>query len=312
MNIRPLTLHDRHAWSALLAVCFERSPEQTGQIIDWLQKMDTVIAWGAWDDDQLAAQYACLMRTVWLPDGGAARVGMSLNMAVHPDYRGQGLIKRVAAPVYNTVRDCGGVAGIGFSNAEGVQVDKHSKSYGYQVIGRMQSLLALVPPRRNTTQLVLSEQFPPLDLMSSDVHTSPCYHFATSYATLYDRFAAHPFRQYHYGIWQEAGVLRGVVVFRPAGSRVLHGVSLLAALGDDLDDLLCHWLSALGDAGYRYVHVLASPHASIRHALATITTLLPLPYSRSPFYLTTKPLCDDLPASWLDFAAWDCIGGEIL
>jgi len=36
------------------------------------------------------------------------------------------------------------------------------------------------------------------------------------------------------------------------------------------------------------------------------------PISRSPYYLTVKPLCDDTPAALFDFAAWDCMGGDIL
>jgi hypothetical protein len=39
---------------------------------------------------------------------------------------------------------------------------------------------------------------------------------------------------------------------------------------------------------------------------------LPVPYSRSPYYLTAKPLTADLPAGFMDFRHWDCVGGDIL
>src|SRR5688572_6323150 len=100
MDFRPLTLADRPQWASLLALTFNRTTPDTERLLDWLHGGHQVIAWGAWDGDQLAAQYACLLVSLHLPGTSTPiRAGMSLNMSVHPDYRGQGLIKHVSKPV---------------------------------------------------------------------------------------------------------------------------------------------------------------------------------------------------------------------
>ncbi|MEZ4646792.1 MAG: GNAT family N-acetyltransferase [Chloroflexota bacterium] len=80
-----------------------------------MQQGDGLLAWGAWDGARLAAQYSCLLTSLRLPGTEEpARVGMSINMAVHPDYRGQGLIKQVSQPVL-----CG-AGGVGWRGWRGV------------------------------------------------------------------------------------------------------------------------------------------------------------------------------------------------
>lgn len=303
MNLRPLTLDDAPAWADLLALSFDRTPDDMQKLLRWLHAGYEMVAWGAWDGERLAAQYACLLVNLHLPDNETnVQAGMSLNMSVHPDYRGRGLIKQVSKPVYETVAAQGGLAGMGFSNAEGVKVDRNSKGYGYQVVGQMIPALAWLPPNRKTPALDLNDHWSEsaLHLPPQNGHIT----FSASLESIRHRYAQHPFRQYHYGIWPE----RGVVVYRP----IKFGVALLAAYGVDLPELLARWSSALRKTGFQFVHVLTSPQSELRKALSQVAVCRSLPYARTPYYLTVKPFEQHTPESMLDFSAWDLMGGDIL
>jgi GNAT superfamily N-acetyltransferase len=302
VEILPLRAQDLEKWAELLAVSFHRSPAEMACLLQWLLDGRELAAWGAWDGARLAAQYSALVSSLHIPGlAQPVRAGLSLNMAVHPDYRGRGLIKQVSQPVYQHLAALGGAAGVGFSNAEGVQVDKHSKSYGYRVCGQMQPLLAWLP-RRRLPPLELTDLWPLTDddpLPAEFART----HFVYTPAMLRHRFAAHPFRRFRFGVWREGGALRGLVIYRPVTMGGLPAAALLAAYSDDLSELLARWGAGL-------VHVVASPGSALAAALRG--RCLRLPYTRSPYYLTLKPLRDDLPAAFFAFEQWDCTGGDIL
>lgn len=71
------------------------------QLLHWLYAGHDLIAWEVWDGSRLAAQYCSLLTALSIPDIAAPEcVGLSINLAVHPDYRGRVLVKQVAQPVY--------------------------------------------------------------------------------------------------------------------------------------------------------------------------------------------------------------------
>ncbi len=319
----PLTPADRPAWADLLAVAFDRQPAAMCHLLDWLHAGYPLTAWGAWDDDapggtRLAAQYACLEIKLQLP-GEAVPVaaGMSLNMCVHPDYRGQGLIKHVSRPVYATLQDQGSIAGTGFSNAEGVQVDRNSKGYGYLVVGQMQTFVAYLPRLSSAARACLPGELRLTDHLLSDLTlsllpSSTGISLPLTAAGIVHRYAAHPFRGYQYALWQVDGNLRGIVVYRRTRLRGITGVSLLGvyAAPDDLTPLLRLWAHTLRTQGVALAHLLASPGAAALGALREAARCLPVP-TRSPMYLTIKPL-DNRAEALFNFALWDCTGGDIL
>ena len=63
--------------------------------------------------------------------------------------------------------------------------------------------------------------------------------------------------------------------------------------------------------GIRFVHVLTTPKALQRTLLMRLGYAVSMPYSRSPYYLTVKPFAQ-MPMEFLNFSAWDCLGGDIL
>ena len=294
MEILPLS--QSPAWAALLALCFDKTTEQMTDLLSWLHTMGAVVAYGAWDGERLAAQYACLIRRIRI-DGVSVEVGMSLNMCVHPDYRGQGLIKRVSTPVYAAITARGGVAGMGFSNAEGVQVDRHSKGYGYQVVGRLPSRVLWLPAKSTAVKVELSDHWPE----SFTEFTPPGQGISFDYQPhdVAVRYSQHPFRRYCYGIWRDEDVVRGVVVYRPAGVRGV--VSLFGMYGEDVNSLLSGWARVMRQQGVYAAHLIGTaPHG------------VPLPYTRNPYYLTVKSLGEQTPPELFEFARWRCSGGDIL
>jgi hypothetical protein len=308
VDIRPLTHEDCPQWSALLAAAFQRPQTEMGALLGWMHAGYRMVAYGAWNGDTLAAQYSCMIVSLRIPDvWQPVRVGMSVNMATHPDYRGQGLIKQVSRPVYDTLAAEGVSAGVGFSNAAGVKVDRHSKGYGYRVVGQLTPYIAPIPLGRKKPMLQLADEFCVEDsgLTASDEHIS----FANNSCSIVHRFTHHPFRRYKFGIWYEKNRLAGVVVYRPLRG----GVSLMAAYTArdyPLTELLSRWMNSL--QGAYFLHFAASPNASMLNALKKLTMCVPLPYSRHPYYLTAKPLQENTSHGLFDFAQWDCVGGDIL
>ncbi len=310
MYFAPLTSKDNPKWAALLATAFDRTPDDMLRLLDWLHAGHTVIGWGAWDGDQLAAQYNCCMMNLQLADGDRATVGMSINMAVDPAYRGRGLIKHVSQPVYEAFANCGGIAGVGFSNKQGVKVDLRSKSYGYQVVGQMQSAVVWLKPQK-TDGLCLTDEWPTQTFAENLKPSTHQIKFITTPETLEHRFARHPFRKYQFGVWEEKGQIEGVVVYRNMKMGSLKGVALLALYAAEPTELLTRWSRSLQDEGTRFIHVLTTPESGLRLALNRLGYCVTMPCSRSPYYLTVKPFAHT-PSEFLDFRAWDCLGGDIL
>lgn len=312
MNFSPLTTDHLNPWADLLAIAFERSPSQMRQLLHFLQPETQLLAWGAWDGGQLVAQYSCLRRELFVPTlAHCTPVGLSINMAVHPDYRGRGLVKQVAEPVYATLAAQGGAAGVGFSNAAGVKVDRHSSGYGYQVLGKLRPSLFWVRPGMRFDDFALTTGWPTLPF--APVLGDTAVQFAWNPARLHHRFACHPFRQYQFGVWQRDEIISGIVVYRPIrlGGQ-LPAVALLAAYGEDLAGLLERWLGALQHQGVRLVQVVSTPSSSILSILGETAVFLPQPFSRTQYYLTLKPLKNDLPQAVFSFANWSCLGGDVL
>lgn len=317
MDIAPLTLDDLTPWAELLAVSFDRSTEDMVRLLRWLHSGYDLIAYGAWDGDRLAAQYAVLWVNLCC-DSASVCAGMSLNMSVHPDYRGRGLVKQVSAPVYAEVEARGGVCGFGFSNAEGVQVDRKSKGYGYRVVGKLRSTVGLVLPRRDVSALEITDMLPDsLCAMNAEITHGQGDHiqFATTWAKIHHRYAQHPFRRYRYGLWREDDQLRGVVVYRPTCFGTIKGASVLGAYCTEaasLVELMARWSAAVTHEGVRFVHLLTTPNAALLSAVRGLT----LPYSRSPYYLTVKPIGaephNSTPTAFFDFSRWAVMGGDIL
>jgi hypothetical protein len=312
IEVRPLTTADVAPWASLLAVCFDRSPSQMQGLLTWFHAGFELVAMGAWDGDRLVAQYNARLLALRVPGlEGPLPAGMGLNMAVDPDYRGRGLLDQVAAPVHDALVARGCVAGVGFSSAGGLAVTKASRTYAYEVLGPMVSLAVPLVRRRDPERLEVRDTWPdhPVELRTA---ADGFVRYESSPATLRHRYAGHPFRRYTYATRERDGVVDGLVVFRESMLRGLPAVSLLAVHGSDAPALLGSFAATLRARRRPIVHVLLTPRSPLRHALAAMGPVVPLPLSRNPYHLITRALRPDAPQVLFDLMRWDCAGGDIL
>jgi len=312
MEFRPLALEDRTAWAALLAVCFDRTPEQMERLLAWFHDGFELVTWSAWDGDRLVAQYNCRLLELEIP-GHAEPVpaGMGLNMAVDPAYRGQGLLEKVATPVHEMIAARGCTAGVGFSSAGGLAVTRSSRSYAYDVLGPMASIVVPLVRRRYPAPIRLTAAWPDEAIVVPHIDDGLVRYHVTP-ASLQHRFGTHPFRRYEFGLWHEDDVLQGLVVFRRTRLRGVRAASLLAAYAVDLPGLLARWAGGLRSTGVHFVHALVSPASPLRAALAAMGPRWAAPVSRNPYHLIVRPLQPDTSPRLSDLQAWDCAGGDIL
>src|SRR5688572_23553114 len=112
MQLHALTLANRAVRPAHVAHCIELHLTATSMLLDWLYRLFQPFAYGVWEDERLVAQYTALKRPLAY-QGDLLSVGMSVNMAVHPDYRGRGYIKKMSAPVYDALKAEGVCFGLG-------------------------------------------------------------------------------------------------------------------------------------------------------------------------------------------------------
>ena len=305
MEFRPLELSDRVTWARLLAVCFDRSPEQMEALLAWFHTGFPLVTMGAWDGEALVAQYNCRLLELRVPGvTDPLSAGMGLNMAVDPAYRGRGLLDRVATPVHEIIAERGCVAGVGFSSTGGLAVTRASRSYAYEVLGPMVSTVVAVTRPRRSNPLRLSTAWPsgPIAFPEGD---DRYVRYAVTPASLHHRFAEHPFRRYAYATRACDDIVNGLVVYRRVTLRGLPAASLLAAYGEDLPDLLGRWAAALRTIGLHVVHLVTSPGSPLRDASAAIGPRVVVPFSRNPYHLITRALQPDTPPILFDLGRWD-------
>lgn len=312
MEYRSLTLEDRAAWARLLAISFDRTPDQMEQLLVWFHRGFELVTWGAWDGDRLVAQYNCRLLRLHVPGlPESALAGMGLDMAVDPAFRGRGLLDTVAGPVHEMITARGCIAGVGFSSSGGLAVTRRSSSYAYTVLGPMTSTVVALSRRSYPEPIELSESWP-----DGDLHLPPgdgqLIRYAVTAASIRHRFADHPFRRYRFGAWREGEVIRGLVVYRPVRLRGVPGLALLAAYGEDVPGLLARWAGAVRRTDVPLVHVVTSPGSPLNDAMRAMGARLTMTFSRSPYHLIARALRDDTPPVLFDLTRWDCVGGDIL
>jgi len=69
------------------------------------------------------------------PGGSTECIYSCAIQATHPNYRRQGLVTKLTKAVEEQLGQ--GINYVGFSNQEGVKIDKHSKSINYTILGEM-------------------------------------------------------------------------------------------------------------------------------------------------------------------------------
>lgn len=70
------------------------------------------------------------------------------DMCTAIDHRGKGLISQLSSRVYKDVTSKGYDFSVGFSNDDGIKVDKYASNYGYKIVGRFVRYFKVVVYRK--------------------------------------------------------------------------------------------------------------------------------------------------------------------
>ncbi len=84
----------------------------------------------------VVSQYTNLPFTICMNEVGYKSM-LCADMSTRVEHRGQGLISKLSQNVYHEVVSKGYDFSVGFSNEQGVQVDKHASGYGYVIVGKV-------------------------------------------------------------------------------------------------------------------------------------------------------------------------------
>ena len=97
--------------------------------------------YGVWDrNGKLVSQYANLENNL-VCEKKIIKGLTCFDMATHPNYRGRGLISQLSRRVYEDVQKSEFEVSFGYSNDQGIKVDKYSTGYGYTVVGKFAKYL---------------------------------------------------------------------------------------------------------------------------------------------------------------------------
>ncbi len=77
------------------------------------------------------------------------------DMCTSPGFRGKGLISKLSAKVYREVIANKYDFSLGFSNDEGIKIDKYAKGYGYSIVGKFVRYFKIVTYRTNAQYKLL-------------------------------------------------------------------------------------------------------------------------------------------------------------
>lgn len=158
-SIRKITKSNINELSLLIDKTFNLKTNHKKKLVDWKffePNNKYLYAYGAYDGKNLVSFYS---DKVMLTTNGKKKYKSTicLDMCTHPDYRRKGLITLLSKSVYKKIKEGDFDFSFGFSNENGVKVDKYSKNYGYSVIGQFKTLRKLLIPKFNKSRLKVDE-----------------------------------------------------------------------------------------------------------------------------------------------------------
>lgn len=164
---------------------------------------------------KLVSHYANLPITV-SKNNTLYKSAICVDMGTISSYRGQGLISILSKEVYKKVVILGIDFSIGFSNESGIQVDRHSKGYGYQIVGRFQSYYFLAISRQKTGYLLNKINSPDRQLNLENDY----YAIYKNQDYLFWRYVDNPSRAYEFYEVLNENKCVGIVVLKTSQSKL--------------------------------------------------------------------------------------------
>lgn len=308
VRLRPAGPTDDAAIRALLGRCFPRNPKREKAMTTWqwwANPFGRTISWVAEDDGALVAHWAAF--PVPLVRHGQATVGAkTADLATDPDYRGQGLARRVVDALTRAARDAGWAALLVHPNPQSAAAVQRT---GGHLVGRLPvwvrplddawlgTRMKVPPPvagmvrrtvfRSPPREAATGAQQPPEDLHSLwQASRGGLRNGIVRDQAWWDwRYAARPSAgAYRYAVCRRGETLAAaaVAVVREAfGARMLHVLDLLALDEAGARAVLEHLTDDTDAVGAALVALPGSPPAGWARAAG---------FRRLPQRLEPKPL----------------------
>lgn len=309
IRFRRLSSEDKEQIFQLLTVCFRLDHQTSRQQLDWRYTysnfLDSMIAFGAFDDvNKLISFYANTPYKL-RQHKQVIETYLCLDMATHPLYRRQQLISQLSKLVYKEIDKYQTTFSIGFSNQQGIKVDKFAKNYGYQIVGSFNSYSGVAtkfPNSRNFITPVSIPNFPSKYSPGISIHKTPQY--------LDWRYISKTFQNYKYLQVNNQKQPLAVVVAKITGSK-LYILDLISHLDIDYAVLL----RSLQEYAYTLklkkvtINVLTNSWWLELFEQAGFTRQS---WQRNQYYLTIRPTKNFYQPEFLDVNQWRLISGDII
>ncbi len=139
-NVKPYSKDQIPQITKLLEECFKFKIKDKISAVRWkyayTQFPRTLFYYGAWDNKgNLVSQYTNLENNL-IYQSSVIKALTCFDMATVPQHRGKGLITQLSQKLYQDVRKSKFVLSFGFSNEQGIKVDKYANEYGYKIVGK--------------------------------------------------------------------------------------------------------------------------------------------------------------------------------
>lgn len=141
-NFRKIEFHDRKKLTKLIDTSFGLKTIHKLSLVDWkfFSPLKTdLCAYGAFSGKgELVSFYSDKNIPIKFSDR-VFKTAICLDMCTHPDHRRKGLITKLSKLVYRDLRRYEYDFSFGFSNENGIKVDKYASDYGYKIVGQFET-----------------------------------------------------------------------------------------------------------------------------------------------------------------------------
>lgn len=215
-NIRKYTASDLQAFTHLLHESFHIQNKDQQDLVLWkffdnYHQNKTVTYVALDEEEQIVGQYTNMPIDVYYRNQ-ILKAMMCIDMTTAVPHRGKGIITQLAEHVYQDVTQFGYDLSIGFSNDNGVKVDKHAKGYGYNVVGKFARYYKMISYRKKVPYHLVATQV--FDDNPARIGDAPFISLAKDTEYLTWRYCKKPNTQYAIYRIQSSESFLGYVVLR--------------------------------------------------------------------------------------------------
>lgn len=310
-SIKRFDSKDLYSLAKLLKVCFTFKSKNELNALKWKYDPEDFprkkYAWIAQNADKEIISHYANIELVTIKNGKLINSLLCIDMATHPQYRGKGLISKLSQKVYEDVLKSSAIFSIGFSNDQGVLVDRNAKGYGYVVVGAFSKYIKIV-----IRQTKSSLQWEPVLTFDSTNHWQEDNHYQLDKSLNYLnwRYVQRP--DNHYNIYKVRFERQnGYIVLRYHDFRV-DVLDLINIPSEQMSDCF-QLMEVIAQSKKKKAVVLNVLENEYWKTLLKKEGYLKQPINKENFYLTIKvhkPQKIDTN-ELLDKNNWKLLGGDI-